>query len=93
MYPQNNNISEELPGDIFAKNTGYSLLYYSGNKKSASYTKYGVFLDIFEENGTLLAELSFTSGIITIVTPKFSIPGNFEVFEKAILKIKNKLEE
>jgi hypothetical protein len=74
---------DDLPGYEFAKEHGYSLYAYGGDKRSVYYHKGRVELKIrCHVNGELYAELSTVIGLVTCSTGEFSFPhkhfNNFE---------------
>lgn len=79
----------DLPGEEFAKEHGYELQSHSGNRLQATYLKRldgvpPIYLTCYSD-GT--ATLQRILGLITCESGKFSIPGNFVIFEKQISQL------
>jgi len=84
---------EDLPGHREVKDLGYTLDFYSGNFRSATYTKEGIVLNlVYKEDNSLEARLGFIWKLVKIETLNFSFPNkNFKIFEKQILLAKSLL--
>jgi hypothetical protein len=77
-----------MRGEEFAKQHGYSLHSSSGNGKSATYTKGGIFLKVYDKNGEMAGELSKMVGMVECMIRDFSIPNqNFAIFEKQLNRV------
>lgn len=80
-------------GYEFAKERGFSIHHYSGDRSHISYVNVdGIFMDIikdqYDEN-QLLCKLSFVASLpVLVTTDYFSIPNkNFDIFLKKIYDV------
>ena len=82
----------DLPGYEEALDLGYTVRYYGGDKKSASYMKNGVLLTIVSKEYGLEAHLELVWKLLLVKTPSFTFPNeNFKVFENQVLLAKDRL--
>jgi len=80
---------KKYAGEDFAREHGYTLHSYSPKVDSdvynSSWVKDGIFLDIKENKGELVATLSKMFGLVECKIHNFSIPNkNFKSFEQQI---------
>ncbi len=76
--------NEYLPGYEWAIEHGYTLT--ASTEKYALYSKGGIFLQVYGGE-KLEAELSARVGLVELSVPRFSFPGNIEMFERQIEKV------
>jgi hypothetical protein len=82
-----------LPGEKEAKELGFSLHCYSGDRRAATYIKDNskpcIFLDaVFKPDNSVDYTLTgFFDGLLTVSCGPFSLPNkNFSIFEKKMMK-------
>lgn len=82
---------EDLPGYFEAEKLGYTLFSYGSAREDANYLKDRIMLSVYKL-GT--AKLSHSCGLIILSTGILCFPNkNFHIFEKALLKIINEVNE
>lgn len=81
-----------LPGYEFAIEHGYNLISYGASRQTAWYHNGKWGLDASYEGEAVVARLQFGQGLIIVGTAWFSLPGNFDIFERHISDVYNKLK-